>query len=299
MFNFVLFHIFNILFFNNFPWQELSLEEHGRVVKVWEIDGFKKKVEAIKEIDISASSLAVLDLNSDFFILEKNSEQISSIASISKLMSALVFMDLGIDFDAYYKIKKEDHRIGGRDYLFFGEEVKNIDLLALSLIASDNTAIIALISSSGLSEEEFVKKMNDKAKELKLYKTHFEDPTGLNNDNVSTAKEVAIMTKKAFENEIVSDLAKKYEYSFETRNGRLKKINSTNELLLGFKGMDIDGQVISGKTGYNILAGYCLSLKFNTSNDREFISVVLNSKGIRDRFIDSEKIISQIAEIYK
>lgn len=141
--------------------------------------------------------------------------------------------------------------------------------------------------------------MNEKAKELKLYKTYFEDATGLSNNNVSTAKEVAIMTAKAFENELIADLAQRYTYDFETKNGRVKNLNSTNELLIGFNDLKIDGRVISGKTGYNILAGYCLALKFSNGDGKRFISVVLNSKSIKDRFRDSEKIIAEVAEIYK
>ncbi len=297
MFVFVVFHIITSLFFSNFS--SPIIENQGEIKKVWQIDGFLEKTKKIDELDLSASSTAVLDLDSDFFVFEKNSDEVRSIASISKLMSALVFMDLDIDYNDYYKIKKEDRRLGGRDYLFFGEEIRNIDLLALSLIASDNTAVIALISSAGLSESDFVAKMNEKAKELKLYKTYFEDPTGLSNSNVSTAKEVAIIANKALENDLIADLTENYEYSFETRNGRIKKINSTNELLLGFRDIDIDGQIISGKTGYNILAGYCLALKFADKNGREFISVVLNSDSIKDRFLDSEKIIGAITEIYK
>ena len=296
MFVFAFIHILNSLLFNLVPL--VVFNDYGDVKKVWQLDSFSEKIEGIKDLDLSASSVAVFDVSSNFFPFEKEAEEARPIASISKLMATLVLVDLDIDFDEYYKIQASDRRLGGRDYLFLGEEVKNIDLLALSLIASDNSAVIALSSSLGLSETDLVQKMNQKAQELKLYKTHFEDATGLSNNNVSTAREVAIMTAKAFENETIASLAQRYDYDFETRNGRIKKLNSTNELLLGFRDIKIDGQVVSGKTGYNILAGYCLTLKFLSSNNKEFISVVLNSKSIKDRFRDSEKIIAEIAEIY-
>lgn len=292
MFVFVLINILSSLLFTSLPLSNIN--NYGEVKKVWHSDNYSEKVKEIKNLDLSASSVAVLDLNSNFFLFEKEAELVRPIASISKLMAILVLVDLDIDFDKYYKIQALDRRLGGKDYIFLGEEVKNIDLLALSLIVSDNSAVIALSNSLGLSEAELVKRMNQKAQELKLYKTHFEDATGLSNNNVSTAKEVAIMTAKAFENKVITDLAQQADYSFETRNGRIKKLSSTNELLLGFKDMEIEGQVISGKTGYNALAGYCLTLKFSNQDSQEFISVVLNSKSIKDRFRDSEKIIYEI-----
>ncbi|MCK9438799.1 MAG: serine hydrolase [Patescibacteria group bacterium] len=297
MFIFVIFHILSSLLFNVVSLS--AFDNYGETQKVWQLNNFSEKVEKINNLDLSASSVAVLDSDANFFLFEREANEVRSIASISKVMAALVFMDLDINFEDYYRIQASDRRLGGRDYLFLGEEVKKIDLLALSLIPSDNTAVIALSNSIGLSEDDLVKKMNEKAKELKLYKTYFEDATGLSNNNVSTAKEVAIMTAKAFENELIADLAQRYAYNFETKNGRIKNVNSTNELLVGFKDLEVDGRVISGKTGYNILAGYCLTLKFSNSDGKEFISVVLNSKSIKDRFRDSEKIIAEVAEIYK
>jgi D-alanyl-D-alanine endopeptidase (penicillin-binding protein 7) len=297
MFIFVVFHI---LISSLFGFVSLfDFNDYGDVRKIWQLDNFSEKIEEINNLDLSASSVAVLDLDSNFFLFEREANETRSIASISKLMAALVFMDLDINFEDYYKIQASDRRLGGRDYLFLGEEVKKIDLLALSLIPSDNTAVIALANSIGLSESDLVNKMNEKAKELKLYKTYFEDATGLSNNNVSTAKEVAIMTAKAFENKLIADLAQRYSYNFETKNGRVKNVNSTNELLAGFKDLEVDGRVISGKTGYNFLAGYCLTLKFSNSDGKEFISVVLNSGSISNRFRDSEKIIAEVAEIYK
>jgi D-alanyl-D-alanine carboxypeptidase len=97
----------------------------------------------------------------------------------------------------------------------------------------------------------------------------------------------------------IVDLSRLYEYSFETKNGRKKNINSTNELLLGLKDTGIKGNVIAGKTGYNDLAGYCLSLDFSLEGGQKFISVVLNSSSIKNRFLDTEKIAEKIDSIYK
>lgn len=293
------FYIASNLFFSNIAWPVLNLTDHGQVIKRWETESFSQDLVKMDELELSAHSTAVLDLNSDFFVFERNSDEVLPIASISKLMSALVFVDIEIDLDDYYKIRQSDRRLGGKDYLFLGEEVRNMDLLALSLIASDNTAVIALISSIGINEKEFVARMNDKAKEMGLYKTYFDDPTGLSYKNVSTAREVALMSKEALGRKEILDLLRLYEYRFETKNGRKKEIVSTNELLLGLKDVDIKGDVIAGKTGYNDSAGYCLSLNFSLEREQEFISVVLDSSSIKNRFLDTERVVERVYSIYK
>ncbi len=208
-------------------------------------------------------------------------------------MSVLVLLeDLHINLDDTYVIKTSDHRNGGRDNLFKGDEVKNYDLLALALIPSDNTAVIALISSAGLSEDDFVVLMNNKAKELGLKNTVFYDATGLNSDNVSTAKEVAYLLKKALSNKTIAELTKNYTYKVTTIQGREKNVKSTNELL----NYNDKVEVIGGKTGFNDLAGYCLGTQF-IFNNQKYISVVLNASSLNNRFNDTVKLVNKIISL--
>lgn len=299
MINYLFFYLFSFLIFNFIPYSKINMENYSNPVKIWETDFFHESLRTLDDLEISAKSSVILDLSSGEYIFEKNSEEVLPIASISKFMSALVLMEENLNLDDYYKVKKEDRRIGGRDYLFFGEEVQVRDLLALSLIASDNTAVIALISYLGLSENEFVIKMNNKAENLNLINTYFEDATGLSNKNISTAKEVSRILLEVLNHKEVSEFSRLYEYSFKTKNGREKEIFSTNELLSGFRNSDIKSKVIAGKTGYNLLAGYCLAIKFSLENGHEFVSVVLNSSSIKNRFIDSENIIKKVEKIYQ
>lgn len=300
MLNYFLIHFLSLLIFKNSIFSEINYlkVDYGEVVKIAESQYFSQKIKQINQSEISASSAVVMDVKKNVFILEKNSDQVWPIASISKLMSAFVILeDFDLELDEYYKIKGSDRRLGGRDYLFTGDEVKNKDLLALSLIASDNTAMAALISSLGLSENEFVVLMNDKAEALNLNNTKFKDATGLNSNNVSTAKEVSILIKKSFENQEILNLVQEYNYKFFTKQGKLKNIYSTNELLNSFNENN-NLKIIGGKTGYNDLAGYCLGAKFITDNNQEFISVVLNASTLKNRFSDTKKIAQEIYNFY-
>lgn len=271
---------------------------YGEIIKINQSNYFLEKKKNIIEPDISASSALVLDVNKDVIILEKNSDQVWPIASISKLMSVLVLLeDFSLDFEDYYKITSSDRRVGGRDYLFVGDEVKVADLLALSLIPSDNTAVVALISYLGLTEDEFVVFMNNKAEDIGLSNTNFKDATGLSSGNVSTARDVSLLIKKSFTKSEIVALVKKYNYTFTTKKGRAFTVVSTNELLNRNR-FDDNIEIIGGKTGYNELAGYCLGIKFFLSPNQEFVSVVLNSSSSKNRFNDTQKIIEETKNFY-
>lgn len=298
MFSSILIHLISFIIFSNNLWSQIDWSDfnRGEIIKIEDSQYFSVRMSNIKYPEVSASSFVVLDLVNNYFVLEKNPDEVWPIASISKLMSALVLLDeLGIDLDAYYQIKSEDRRVGGRDYLFIGDEVTNRDLLALALIASDNSAISALVSSAGLSEDEFAVLMNEKARQMGMENTSFQDASGLSSKNVSTAREVSLLVKEAFAHEIIADFANKYEYQIITKQGRVKKIVSTNELL-NYNNNYI--KIIGGKTGYNDASGYCLGLKFLFNNNQELISVVLNSATLKSRFSDTRKIFEDLYEVY-
>lgn len=295
MFSVILINIISCFFFNNLiPTFIIPGNEYGQIIKYKDSQHFTEQLLQFENLQISASSATVMDVQSGSFILEKNSEQVWPIASISKLMSVLVLLeDLKIDLDDTYVLKTSDRRNGGRDYLFQGDEITNKDLLALALISSDNTAVIALISSAGLSEDEFVELMNIKAENLGLNNTVFYDATGLSSANVSTAKEVSFLLKKALNNKIISDLVKNYSYSITTTQGRVKNIKSTNELLDYFNNNQSDVKIIGGKTGFNDSSGYCLGTEFSFK-EKKYISVVLNASSLNNRFNDTIKLVNKI-----
>ncbi|KKR33089.1 MAG: Serine-type D-Ala-D-Ala carboxypeptidase, partial [Candidatus Falkowbacteria bacterium GW2011_GWF2_39_8] len=131
------------------------------------------------------------------------------------------------------------------------------------------------------TEEEFVIKMNEKAKTLGLEKTVFYYAVGLDDENVSSPNEVARIAKAAFENKdiVKATLTKKYE--FKTLNDRRKVAYSTDSLLHGEMP---DLRVLGGKTGYNEKAGYCFVGKFTNSENHEIISVILGDVDEKSRF---------------
>ncbi|NCN99563.1 D-alanyl-D-alanine carboxypeptidase [Candidatus Falkowbacteria bacterium] len=245
---------------------------------------------------VTAGKAAVLVNGSHYFLFSKNADEIQPIASITKLMTALVFLENNPGWDKEYKIKAEDHVSGGRLNLFLGEEVTVKDLFYTSLVASDNGATVALAHATGLSEEEFVSKMNLKAKHLGLVKTSFSDPSGLSDADVSTAREVAWLASAALERPEIREATSRAEYRFQTLNGADKFIESTDYLLFSEESGPL--KILGGKTGYTDKAGYSFVGLWQNQDGKEFISVVLNSQGRNDRFLDSRQLANWVVAAY-
>lgn len=248
------------------------------------------------ELSVMADKGTVLSASERVFFYYKNADEAQPIASITKLMTALVFLENNPGWETTYKISSSDQVSGGILNLFPGEEVKIKDIFKTSLIASDNGATLALVHATGLSEEEFVKKMNERVKKLGLSQTKFIDPVGLSDQNVSTAREVALLAKAALAREEIRQATESKEYKFYTLNGKEKKIESTDYLL--FDSAKNSFQVMGGKTGYTDKAGYCFVGRFKDESGREVISVVLNSSGKNERFKESKSLVNWVFDNY-
>lgn len=258
-------------------------------------DIYRPEPEVISE-KITAQKAAVLSGEGRYLLFAKDSEEVQPIASITKLMTALVFLETKPDFTETYTITPDDYVLGGKLHLFTGDVVNLRDLFLTSLVASDNGATIALVHASGLSEKEFVSRMNEKAKELRLEHTSFVDPVGLSQYNVSTAKEAAILALAAFNNKEIRKAMSLKEHSFKTLQDRDKYVESTDYLL--FDDEENIFVPLGGKTGYTDKAGYCFAGIFAGPNGEILAASVLNSEGKNGRFKESKEIIRWTLENY-
>ena len=245
---------------------------------------------------IIASSSIAIDRDSGTVLWDNNSDAIRPIASITKLMTALVFLNTDPAWDKTYELQKEDVRVGGKSYIYPGDQVKVKDLFYLMLIGSDNTAAVALARSIGLTEAEFVAKMNQQAKDFGLLNTKFEDISGLSNGNVSTAKEVLILAKKCLASPKIRDATIEENYEFSTAGGRDVKVQSTDSLLSVFP---VDGiNIIGGKTGHTDEAGYCFVGEFVNQAGHKIISAVMGTDSNEDRFAETKKLVKWTYDNY-
>ncbi|MCF7860417.1 serine hydrolase [Patescibacteria group bacterium] len=244
---------------------------------------------------VEARSAAVLTDDGNIWLASQEASRRQPIASITKLMTALVFLEHNPGWDNIYTVKKDDVIAGGRINLFWGEEVKIRDLFNSSLIGSDNGATLSLARSTGLSDEEFVQAMNKKALSLGLLQTEFADAIGLDNNNLSNAKDVARLAQAALNQKDIAATTGKSSYSFKTLQGKNKMIESTDWLLDGDSADAIEA--VGGKTGYTEEAGYCFVGRFRDVDGRSLITVVLDSGGINERFTQA-RILAKWAFTY-
>lgn len=227
----------------------------------------------------TAAAAVVYDPASQTVLFAKEMETVRSIASLTKFMSALVFLEQSPKLDQEIVMSEADMVAGGVRRLSPGDTALLSDIFASSLIASDNEATMALARSTGLPLSAFVEKMNQRAAALGLSHTKFVEPTGLEAGNVSTAYEVAQLLDFALNNAAIAELARLPEYSFDLRNTQKTiRFENTDQLIDSL--LRIDG----GKTGFTDEAGYCFGARLRDAGDRPIVTVILGSENAESRF---------------
>jgi D-alanyl-D-alanine endopeptidase (penicillin-binding protein 7) len=235
-----------------------------------------------------ARNAIVLDPATGAVLYEKNAGISAPVASLTKLMTALVFLERQQDFDRTVEVTLSELRGGGHTQLRRGERARLGDLLHMSLMCSDNVATRVLVRESGLTLEDFLARMNRKAVELGLARTRFVECTGLDERNVSTAADMARLLRAASEHPTIHDISTQRGYDFHglsaTNRVRRHHISNTNRLLYGRY------EIRGGKTGFISEAGYCLATWIRT-DQRDMIAVVLGAPTNATRFADVVRLV--------
>ena len=202
--------------------------------------------------DIRAAASIILDPSTGAVLWQENAQEKRSIASITKVMTAVVFLEDQPDLSQMVTVERGDTYAASTTYLRANERITLDNLLHLTLIASDNAAARALARLSHGGTATFVERMNSKAVELGLESTSFTDPSGLKPENVSSAYDLSRLITYASSDERIAPIMRTAEYKVET-NRRTISIHNTNRLVI-----DGDVTVMAGKTGFISKAGHCL-----------------------------------------
>jgi D-alanyl-D-alanine carboxypeptidase len=234
---------------------------------------------------VTAESGIVIDYETGKILWKKNIDEVRSIASITKIMTSLVFFDINPNLRGDIVIKSGDLDTGSSLYFQVGDRVSFYDLFYSGYVGSKNDAINALVRSTGFSNEEFVEKMNERAKELGLKNTTFSNVNGLDSNNKSTVSDLSLLIKSAYKNEYINKAATTYRYVFTGSSGKTY-VSINTDKLLGNQFFDI----LSGKTGYISESGHCLTI-IAEKNGRKFISVILGSDSEENRFQDTKSVL--------
>ncbi len=246
----------------------------------------------------SAAALLVVDVKSGSILFAKNAEEVRPLASITKLMSALVLLDLPIDWTTTTAIVEADTD-GSSHHVSVGERFTAEDLWHVALIGSSNTAITALVRLSGLTEEQFVEKMNAKARTLHLTTLSFVEPTGLNSRNVGNSIDIAHLLKEALSKEKIYQVLHTGEYYAEPLGKNKKRLVwTTNWLLTNWIPSSFGKENIVGKTGYIVESGYNFAVQISGEKERVVEAVVLGANSNESRFTEARDAVEWAFEHY-
>ena len=251
---------------------------------------FKFDEAGLQVPDLRAEAAIIYNPETGKVLWEQNSQDTRSIASITKVMTAVVFLEDAPDLTREVVITRPDVYRASTTFLRAGYKVTTGDLLHLLLIASDNAAARALARVSIYGSEGFINRMNQKAAELGLNSTHYVDPSGLFSENVSSAYDMARLIAHVSGDHRISSIMQKQEHTVKAGRRRIS-VRSTNQLV---RAGDVD--VLGGKTGFIRKAGYCLATLLRLPHGGPQVAVVvLGAKSNAGRFWETRHLFNWLA----
>ncbi|MFZ1613457.1 MAG: serine hydrolase [Holophaga sp.] len=242
-------------------------------------------LRSISKLHLRSSVALVQDQRTGEFLVEKQSGAVMPIASITKLMTAMVVLDAGLDLNEPIVIGSEDLDLlrHSRSRLPVNTRLTRGEALLLALMASENRAAHALGRTYPGGLDAFVAAMNTKAKTLGLSESRFEDPAGLSGGNVASARDLAKLVNAAHRYPKIRDFSTRDEATIHSGRRPLSFIN-TNALVRGHR-----WNIGLSKTGYIEEAGKCLVMQARVA-ERPVLIVLLDSWGKYTRLGDAQRI---------
>lgn len=249
------------------------------------VDEFGREVP-----DVRAEAAIIYNPETGEILWENHAKDQRSIASITKVMTALVFLESGAPLDQVVTVQRSDVSRASTTYLRLGYKITAEALLNLMMVGSDNAAARALARTSPMGYDGFIARMNEKATELGLDSTTYADPSGLLADNISSAYDQARLIAYAAADERVGGMMRQTSYS-TTVGKHTITARSTNQFV---RNGDID--VVGGKTGFISRSGYCLATLLRLPQSGQQVAfVVLGAKSNASRFWETRHLFNWMA----
>jgi D-alanyl-D-alanine endopeptidase (penicillin-binding protein 7) len=241
----------------------------------------------VSKLRLASANVLVFDAKAGEPIYAKGADTVTPIASVTKLMTAMVVLDAQQPLDEPVGVDIGDLDLlkGSHSRLRLGSELPRREMLRLALMASENRAASSLARHYPGGTEACIEAMNRKAQSLGMTRTRFTDPTGLSSDNVSTASDLALMVRAAAGYDLIREATTTSSHYVEVQpTGRILGYNNTNSLV---RGGQWDIQV--SKTGFIREAGKCLVMLANIAS-RPVVIVLLDSYGRLTRVGDANRV---------
>jgi D-alanyl-D-alanine endopeptidase (penicillin-binding protein 7) len=239
------------------------------------------------KLKLASLNAVVIDASSNRPVFTKGADAVTPIASLTKLMTAIVTLDARLPMDEPIAIDTEDfdYLKGTQSRLRMGATLPRSEMLRLALMSSENRAAASLARNYPGGTEAFVAAMNEKARALGMTRTGYADPTGLSARNVSTANDLATLVAAAAEYPEIRDFSTTPSHFVEVQpTGQVLGFNNTNGLV-----KNSDWNIQLSKTGYIREAGKCLVM-LATIASKPFVIVLLDSAGKYTRLGDAQRV---------
>lgn len=243
-------------------------------------------------LDLRSSVAMVVDADSGAALLEKNAASALPIASISKLMTAVVVLDAQQDLKEHIMIDDSDVNLEkySRSRLKVGTVLTRYEILSLALMSSENRAANALSRYYPGGKPAFVQAMNAKAKQLGMTQSKFTEATGLSSANVASAQDLVRLVQAGLQYPVIRELSTRPELAIEGANGKAVQYHTTNRLIA-----NPNWDIVLQKTGFISEAGQCLVMATRIDG-RSIIMVFLDSQGKLSRLGDAQRVRDWLAE---
>lgn len=263
-----------------------STAQRGRSARVTRVVAAQPLLEAPDHLDIKSTAALVIERGEGRTLFAKNVDAVQAIASITKLMTAMVVLDAKLDLNEPVAVSEDDidllKHTGSR--LRIGTVLTRDEHLRLALMASENRAASALGRAYPGGRQAFIAAMNQKAAELGMARTRFVDSTGLSSDNVSTAQDLVKMVTAAHRYPLIQEYTTLSEHTVRSTEGRTLVFRNSNGLV-----KDSAWHIDVSKTGYISEAGRCLVMQARIAA-KPVIIVLLDSWGKYTRIADANRI---------
>ncbi len=250
---------------------------------------------------LASASWVVVDKKSGMVLGAQKADELWPIASITKLMTADIVTINAPNLDAWQNVYNTDDVGGAKLQVAHGAHFRLRDLVYATLVGSANNAANAIARSLGGTREDFVAHMNVRARSLGLQQTRFTDPSGIDKDNQSTAREVAYFAREIFSNnETVRQITQTYRRTIADTQGEQRQITTTNWMLYYPQYDDV--WVTAGKTGFLYESGWNVVEQLRPSRyeeDKELVVVVLGSATRAESFANVERVSRWAWENYR
>lgn len=241
---------------------------------------------------VKSRSAIVYDIDAGAVIYEKNADEPRPVASITKVVSSLAWVSTDPDHDREVQIGPEQYptRSGARSRLSTGDITTGLDLLGAALVSSDNRAALGLAAAADMHLEQFVGRMNAVSIELGMTHSSWVDPSGLDDENLSTARDIARATLAVANHPVLASVASAPFWDLWRKNkDYVRRLSSTDRL----QGRD-DLIIETAKTGYTDTARYCFTTVLESATGRRLAITLLGADGKMTRWADIGRILGWV-----